>query len=279
MFVVLPAGLSDRLRLRAVARRLSAAGAASVQRHLRLARHADRILCRRPAGAGLVLSRRPERHPLDPVDDDRQLRTRRGTGVLLSGARHPAGGLSLCRFLVRSQFGLALAGLRENEQRIAFFGYRVQHLKAIIFSFSGAIAGLAGSLYAFHEGFVWPNMLGVVMSTQVVLYVLVRRRRNADRRGDRHGRGRSRQLLAVQQLSGHLADHPRRAAAAGDHVSPRRVDQPDRQRTRTGRQFRPTAARKHRSRAAMALLEARGIVKIFRQADGAERRRAHRRGK
>ncbi|MEH2471139.1 branched-chain amino acid transport system permease protein [Nitrobacteraceae bacterium AZCC 2161] len=78
----------------------------------------------------------------------------------------------LCRFLVRSQFGLALAGLRENEQRIAFFGYKVQHLKAIIFSFSGAVAGLAGSLYAFHEGFVWPNMLGVVMSTQVVLYVL-----------------------------------------------------------------------------------------------------------
>jgi branched-chain amino acid transport system permease protein len=78
----------------------------------------------------------------------------------------------LCRFLVGSQFGLALAGLRENEQRITFFGYRVQRLKAIIFSFAGAIAGLAGSLYAFHEGFVWPNMLGVVMSTQVVLYVL-----------------------------------------------------------------------------------------------------------
>ena len=78
----------------------------------------------------------------------------------------------LCRFVVRSQFGLALAGLRENEQRIAFFGYQVQHIKAIIFTLSGAIAGLAGSLYAFHEGFVWPNMLGVVMSTQVVLYVL-----------------------------------------------------------------------------------------------------------
>lgn len=78
----------------------------------------------------------------------------------------------VCRFLMRSQFGLALAGLRENEQRIAFFGYNVQHLKAIIFSLAGAIAGLAGSLYAFHEGFVWPNMLGVVISTQVVLYVL-----------------------------------------------------------------------------------------------------------
>ncbi|MGY4313623.1 branched-chain amino acid transport system permease protein [Bradyrhizobium sp. JR3.5] len=78
----------------------------------------------------------------------------------------------LCRFLVRSQFGLALAGLRENEQRIAFFGYKAQHLKAIIFAVGGTIAGLAGSLYAFHEGFVWPNMLGVVFSTQVVLYVL-----------------------------------------------------------------------------------------------------------
>ncbi|MGC0390601.1 branched-chain amino acid ABC transporter permease [Bradyrhizobium sp. USDA 241] len=76
----------------------------------------------------------------------------------------------LCRFLVRSQFGLALAGLRENEQRIAFFGYKAQ--KAIIFTIGGAISGLAGSLYAFHEGFVWPNMVGVVVSTQVVLYVL-----------------------------------------------------------------------------------------------------------
>src|SRR5580693_8696507 len=53
----------------------------------------------------------------------------------------------LCRFLVRSQFGLALAGLRESEQRIAFFGYKTQYLKLIIFSFSGAVAGLAGSLY------------------------------------------------------------------------------------------------------------------------------------
>ena len=77
-----------------------------------------------------------------------------------------------CRFLVRSQFGLALAGMREQESRILFFGYRVQHLKAIVFSVSGAIAGLAGGLYAFHEGFVWPNVLGVVLSTQIVLYAL-----------------------------------------------------------------------------------------------------------
>lgn len=77
-----------------------------------------------------------------------------------------------CRFLVRSQFGLALAGIREQEARISFFGYKVQRIKTIVFSLAGAIAGLSGGLYAFHEGFVWPNMLGVILSTQIVLYTL-----------------------------------------------------------------------------------------------------------
>jgi branched-chain amino acid transport system permease protein len=78
----------------------------------------------------------------------------------------------VCRFVVRSQFGLALAGAREQEVRVAFFGYKVQQLKLVTFSLAGAIAGLAGGLYAFHESFVWPNMLGVVLSTQIVLYAL-----------------------------------------------------------------------------------------------------------
>ena len=34
------------------------------------------------------------------------------------------------------------------------------------------MCGLAGALAAFHDGFVWPNMLGVLLSTQIVLYVL-----------------------------------------------------------------------------------------------------------
>src|SRR6516225_2035304 len=79
----------------------------------------------------------------------------------------------VCRFLVRSQFGLALVGVREHEARIAFFGYDAQQLKLIVFSLAGAIAGLAGGLYAFHEGFVWPDMLGVVLSTKTVLCALL----------------------------------------------------------------------------------------------------------
>ncbi|HJS84328.1 MAG TPA: branched-chain amino acid ABC transporter permease [Acetobacteraceae bacterium] len=76
------------------------------------------------------------------------------------------------RALTRSQFGLALAGIREQEARIGFFGYRVEVFKVIIFAVAGAVAGLAGGLYAFHEGFVWPSILGVVLSTQIVLYCL-----------------------------------------------------------------------------------------------------------
>jgi branched-chain amino acid transport system permease protein len=78
----------------------------------------------------------------------------------------------LCRVLVRSQLGLVLAGIRQHEDRITFLGYRVQRVKALIFTFAGGICGLAGGLIAFHDGFVWPNLLGVLLSTQIVLYVL-----------------------------------------------------------------------------------------------------------
>ena len=47
------------------------------------------------------------------------------------------------RFLKQSQLGLVLAGMRQNEERLAFFGYRVQPFKAVVFSLAGLVAGLA----------------------------------------------------------------------------------------------------------------------------------------
>lgn len=78
----------------------------------------------------------------------------------------------LARFLVRSQFGLVLAGMREQEARLAFFGYRVQLFKAIVFSLAGMIAAIGGSLYAYHEGYAGPISLGMTLSTMAVLYAL-----------------------------------------------------------------------------------------------------------
>jgi branched-chain amino acid transport system permease protein len=76
------------------------------------------------------------------------------------------------RLLVRSQFGLVLAGIREQEERLAFFGYQTQNYKGIAFCLAGVIAGLSGGLYIFHEGFVGPGQLGPVFSTQVALYAM-----------------------------------------------------------------------------------------------------------
>jgi len=76
------------------------------------------------------------------------------------------------RLLVRSQFGLVLAGMRQNEERLAFFGYRVQMFKAIMFILAGMIAGLSGALYSYHQGFTGPTNLGPGLSTTAVIYCL-----------------------------------------------------------------------------------------------------------
>ncbi len=78
----------------------------------------------------------------------------------------------LLRLLTRSQFGLVLAGIRQQESRIAFFGYRTQTYKGITFCLAGLVSGIAGGLYGFHEGYIGPGQLGPVLSTQVVLYTL-----------------------------------------------------------------------------------------------------------
>ncbi len=77
------------------------------------------------------------------------------------------------RLLVRSQFGLVLAGVRQNEDRLAFFGYRVQIFKAAMFAVAGGIAGLSGALYSYHQGFIGPGNMGPALSTMAVIYALL----------------------------------------------------------------------------------------------------------
>ena len=77
------------------------------------------------------------------------------------------------RFLKRSQLGLVLAGMRQNEERLAFFGYRVQLFKAVVFSLAGLVAGLGGALYSYHQGFIGPGNMGPGLSTTAVLYSLL----------------------------------------------------------------------------------------------------------
>ena len=62
--------------------------------------------------------------------------------------------------------------MRQNEERLAFFGYRVQLFKALVFSLAGMVAGLGGALYSYHQGFIGPGNMGPGLSTTAVIYCL-----------------------------------------------------------------------------------------------------------
>lgn len=63
-------------------------------------------------------------------------------------------GWSVVRWVVFSPLGLALRAVRENERRAAFLGYDVIRLKWVSFGISGALAGLAGAVWALSKEYV-----------------------------------------------------------------------------------------------------------------------------
>jgi branched-chain amino acid transport system permease protein len=75
--------------------------------------------------------------------------------------------------LLRSPFGRAIAGIRSNEQRMRALGFATVRYKLAAFAIAGAIAGLAGSLYAVLFGFVTPELLSWHQSGNVLLMVIL----------------------------------------------------------------------------------------------------------
>ena len=75
--------------------------------------------------------------------------------------------------LLRSRFGHALAGIRVNEQRMRATGFSTYPYKLAAFVISGAIAGLAGFLFAVKDGYVNPEMLGWHLSGAVLIMIIL----------------------------------------------------------------------------------------------------------
>lgn len=75
--------------------------------------------------------------------------------------------------LVRSQFGLVMRAVRDDQERAEFLGYRRPLVQLAVFAGVAAAAGGAGCLYALAQGFVSPSFLGVALSTQVLVYILL----------------------------------------------------------------------------------------------------------
>lgn len=83
-----------------------------------------------------------------------------------------------CMWLTRSRFGKVAVSIRENESRLGFFGYDTAKYKIIIYTISGALAGLAGVLYAPATSTITTEDVGVTASTMVVIWVAVGGRGN-----------------------------------------------------------------------------------------------------
>ncbi len=77
------------------------------------------------------------------------------------------------RFFVGSPVGKITKGIMENESRMKALGYNPRFYKVLAYTISGAIAGLAGSLYAFFNLFVSPDLTNWAFSGQVLIMVII----------------------------------------------------------------------------------------------------------
>jgi urea transport system ATP-binding protein len=88
--------------------------------------------------------------------------------VLALGASY-----ALCRFVITSRVGRVLIAIRDNENRLLFFGYQPYHFKVFVFALSGMLAGLGGMLYVPQKLIITPHNMSVLESIMVVIWVAV----------------------------------------------------------------------------------------------------------
>ena len=77
------------------------------------------------------------------------------------------------RRLLWSPFGRALAGIRVNEHRMRAVGFGTFGYKLAAFTLAGALAGLAGYLWAAQTGFVNPELMGFHQSAHAIMMVIL----------------------------------------------------------------------------------------------------------
>ncbi len=82
-------------------------------------------------------------------------------------------GVLFCRLVVMSPFGGMLQSIRENPVRVESLGINIFRYKLQIFTLSGALAGLSGSLFAVYQGFISPEILFWPKSAECILMTML----------------------------------------------------------------------------------------------------------
>ncbi|MGD9705477.1 MAG: branched-chain amino acid ABC transporter permease [Acidimicrobiia bacterium] len=81
--------------------------------------------------------------------------------------------LALSGTLVRTFVGRAFRAIKSDEAGALAAGVDVRAFKAKVFALSGALAGLAGAMYAHHAQFISPESFGTDLSVLVVIMAVV----------------------------------------------------------------------------------------------------------
>jgi branched-chain amino acid transport system permease protein len=82
-------------------------------------------------------------------------------------------GLWLTRNLLRAPAGRALLAIRDSETAAQSMGINLAFYKTMAFSYSAAIMGVAGALFAHNVGYLAPDIFSVLLSIQFLLMVVV----------------------------------------------------------------------------------------------------------
>ncbi|MFN7549857.1 MAG: branched-chain amino acid ABC transporter permease, partial [Pseudomonadota bacterium] len=64
------------------------------------------------------------------------------------------------KWLVRSPFGIALQGVRDNPRRMAALGFHVTAHRVAAYAVAGLIAAVGGVLFTWYNGLISPNSVG-----------------------------------------------------------------------------------------------------------------------
>lgn len=78
-----------------------------------------------------------------------------------------------CWYFTRTAMGETVLLLRENEERMKFIGYNTNATRLILFTFTGALAGFAGSFYALFFEFSSVSAISIDMTTTVLLMTFI----------------------------------------------------------------------------------------------------------
>jgi len=76
-------------------------------------------------------------------------------------------------WLVSGKFGSVIRAIRDNEARVRFLGYDVEHYKLAVFTVTAIISGLAGALYYPQAGIVNPAEIAPIASIYLAVWVAI----------------------------------------------------------------------------------------------------------